>query len=113
MSEHALATTPKEIDEAYLDLRRVLQSGRSPEAIKLAIGLAKHDEKRLWNYLRAYASTELNYRDTSQLLAVNALWNNWQQDNDNSFVVHAALILASAPKGQSALDYYVRSVKPH
>jgi hypothetical protein len=44
---------------------------------------------------------------------VNVLWNNWQQDNDDiAFIGHAVLTLVNAPKGQSAVDFYVRGVKP-
>ncbi len=110
---YALETTEREIEKAYIDLGRMLQLGQSQNAVKQALGLAKLDSKRLWNYLRGYASRGLNYRETTPLLVVNALWNNWQQDNDDiSFIGHAVLTLVNAPKGQSALDFYTRSVKP-
>jgi hypothetical protein len=110
---YAMATTTKEIDDAYRDFQRMLQIGQIENAIKQALGLLKQDPTRLWNYIRAYTSKEINYRDTTSLLAVNALWNNWKEENDFSFVVHAVLILVNLPKESSALDFYNRSVKPH
>jgi len=110
---YATATTAKEIDDAYRDFQRMLQIGQRENAIKQALGLLKQDPTRLWNYIRAYTSKETNYRDTTSLLAVKALWNNWKEENDLSFVVHAVLILVNLPKESSALDFYNRSVKPH
>ena len=110
---YAMETTEREIEKAYIDLGRMLQLGQSQNAVKQALGLAKLDSNRLWIYLRGYASRSLNYRETTPLLVVNALWNNWQQDNDDiSFIGHAVLTLVNAPKGQSAVDFYDRSVKP-
>jgi hypothetical protein len=110
---YAMATTAKEIDDAYQDFHRMLQIGQRENAIRQALGLLKQDPTRLWNYIRAYTTKEINYRDTSSMLVVNALWNNWKEENDFSFVVHAVLVLANLPKESSALDFYNRSVKPH
>jgi len=97
--QYAIATTEREIENAYLDLRRMLTTGRSREAVKQAIGLASHDEARLWNYLREYASLEINYRETTPLLVVRALADNWQAEKNPEFLAHAVLTLIHAPKG--------------
>jgi len=110
---YAMATTAKELDDSYRDFQRMLQIGQREHAIKQALGLLKHDPTRLWNFIRAYTSKEINYRDTTSLVAVNALSNNWKEENDLSFVVHAVLILVNLPKESSALDFYNRSVRPH
>lgn len=111
--ECALETTERELNDAYIDLNRVMRLGQNKNAIDRAVRLAKQDEKRLWNYLRAYSSTVVNFRETNPLLVVNALWINWNQDQDISFVTHAVLTLINTTKADSALDFYNRSVKPH
>ena len=86
---------------AYNELRRLLQGGQSQNAVKQALGLAGTDAAKLWNFLKAYISTDLNYRDTSQLLVVNALYNNWVQDQNDIFIAHAVLTLVNATKNRS------------
>jgi hypothetical protein len=75
-AQYTMETTEREVEKAYIDLGRMLQLGQSQNAVKQALGLAKVDSKRLWNYLRGYASRGLNYRETPPLLVVNALSNN-------------------------------------
>ena len=112
-SAYDLTTSAKEIDHAYVDFHRMLQVGQRENAIRQALGLLKHDPTRLWNYIRAYTSKQTNFRDTTSLLLVRGLWENWKEDNDISFVIHSVLILVNLPKESSALDFYNRSVKPH
>jgi hypothetical protein len=73
MNAYAMKTTEREIEDAYIELHRLLQGGQSHNAVKHAVRLARLDAAKLWNYLKVYISTDLNYRDTSQLLEVNAL----------------------------------------
>lgn len=101
MTTYAIKTTELEIENAYNELRRLLQGGQSLNAVKQALGLAHSDAVKLWNCLKGYISTDLNYRDTSQLLVVNALYNNWVQDQDDIFIAHAVLTLANATKNRS------------
>ena len=99
--QYAIETTKREIDDAYIDLRRMLQVGQRENAVKQALGLARSDAAKLWNFLKAYISTDLSYRDTSQLLAVNALYNNWVQDQNDIFIAQAVLTLMNATKSRS------------
>ena len=99
--QYAIETTKREMDDAYIDLRRMLQLGQRENAVKQALGLAKKDVSRLWNFLTAYVSTDLNYRDTSELLVVSALYNNWVQGQNDIFIGHAVLTLVNATKTRS------------
>ena len=101
MTAYAIKTTEREIENAYNELRRLLQGGQGLNAVKQALGLARSDAAKLWNCLKAYISTDLNYRDTSQLLVVNALYNNWVQDQNDIFIAHAVLTLVNATKNRS------------
>ena len=101
MTAYATKTTECEIENAYNELRRLLQGGQSQNAVKQALGLAHSDTAKLWNFLKAYISTDLNYRDTSQLLVVNALYNYWVQDQNDIFIGHAVLTLVIATKNRS------------
>ena len=84
MSTYALETTKDEIENGYRDLNRLLNGTQGAYAVRAALGLAKIDAAELWKFLKSYASTDLNYRDTEHLLVVNALYNlsyaeNWRQ----------------------------------
>jgi hypothetical protein len=103
-TQYALATTEQEIADAYRNLGRMLISGQKENAMKQAIGLIKQDAVRLWNYLREYTSSDVSFLETTPLLVVNALWNNWAQDHKDVFVAHAVLALVQATKGNSAAD---------
>lgn len=99
--QYAIATTEREIEQAYIDLRRMLQLGQGQNAVKQAVGLAGTDSTRLWNFLRAYTSTDLNHRDTDPVLVVNALYSNWVQDQNDVFIAQAVLTLVNATKNRS------------
>jgi hypothetical protein len=102
MSTYALETTKSEIEDGYRDLNRLLNGTQGAYAAKAALGLAKIDAAELWKFLKSYASTDLNYRDTDHLLAVDSLYNSWVQDPTNAFfVAHAVLTLANATKTRS------------
>lgn len=101
MTAYAIKTTEREIENAYNELHRLLQGGQSQNAVKQALGLARSDTAKLWNFLKAYISTDLNYRDTSQLLVVNALYSSWVQDQNDIFIGHAVLTLVNATKNRS------------
>ena len=102
MSAYALETTKQEIENGYRDLTRLLNGGQIVYAAAAALGLAKYDAAELWRFLKSYASTDLNYRDTQHLLVVDALYNNWIQDPTNeSFIAHAVATLANATKTRS------------
>jgi hypothetical protein len=101
MTAYAIKTTEREIENAYNELRRLLQGGQRENAVKQALGLASSDATELWKFLKAYISTDLNYRDTSQLLVVNALYDNWVQAQTDIFIAHAVLTLANATKNRS------------
>jgi hypothetical protein len=101
MTMHAMETTKNEIENGYRELSRLLQGGQGAFAVKQAFHLARIDANSLWNSLKAYVSTDLNHRDTSQLLVVNALYNNWSQDQQDIFIAHAVLTLANATKNRS------------
>jgi len=102
MLTHALETTKQEIDNGYRDLARLLNSGQGKYAVDAAISLVKADANELWKFIKNYASTELNYRDTEHLLTLNALHDSWVHDPTNPiFVAHAVLTLASATKVRS------------
>jgi hypothetical protein len=102
MITHALETTKHEIDSGYNDLTRLLNSGRGKYAVDAAISLTKVDANELWKFLKNYASTDLNYRDTEHLRVLDALYNSWVQDPTNAvFVAHAVLTLANATKTRS------------
>jgi len=102
MSAYALETTKNEIENAYRDLTRLMHGSQIAYAVTAALGLARHDAAELWKFLKAYASTDLNYRDTDHLLVLDALYNSWIQDPTNeAFIAHAAAILASAAKTRS------------
>ena len=73
-------------------------SHNGQEAVKQAIRLASQNEVRLWNYLREYASLEVNYRETTPLLVVKALSDNCQEEKSPVFVAQAVLTLVHAPK---------------
>ena len=103
--QYAIATTEKEIAQAYIDFHRMLTLGRSREAVKQAIGLASQDEVRLWNYLREYASSQVNYRETTPLLVVKVLSDNWQAEKRTVFLAQAVLTLVHAPKGDSTAKF--------
>ena len=102
----SIKATERELDQAYLELRRLLQVGRVHEAVKQATRLANQDENRLWNYLRAYAAVEINYRDAmSSLLALKVLSEDWQAENSPVFIAHAITTLIGAPKGDSIAKF--------
>jgi len=48
--QYAIETTKREIDDAYIDLRRMLQVGQRENAVKQALGLARSDAAKLWNF---------------------------------------------------------------
>src|SRR5260370_40994485 len=108
MSTYALETTKNEIENAYRDLTRLLNGSQGAYSVRATLGLAKYDAAELWRFLKSYASTDLNYRDTQHLLVVDALYNNCIQDPTNeSFIAHAVATLASARKTrtQSVLKF--------
>jgi hypothetical protein len=108
VSTYALETTKNEIENGYRDLNRLLTGGQNTYAVKAALGLAKIEAAELWKFLKSYASTDLNYRDTEHVLVVNALYNSWVQDPTSTvFIAHAVLVLASATKNrnESVLKY--------
>lgn len=101
----SVKATEQELERAYADLRRLLQLGRVHEAIRQAILLAKSDSRRLWDYLREYASVEVTYRETTPLLVVKALSDNWQATEAPVFIAHAITALIGAPKGDSIAKF--------
>jgi len=102
MRTYALETTKHEIENGYRDLTRLLNGSQNAHAVTAAFGLAKIDAAELWRFLKSYASTDFNYRDTQHLLVVDALYNSWIQDPTNeSFIAHAVATLASATKTRS------------
>jgi len=101
MTKYAMETTKNEIENGYRELSRLLQGGQGALAVKQALRLAEIEPTSLWNFLKAYVCTELNHRDTSELLAVNALWNNWSHDQQDIFIAHAVATLAKATKNRS------------
>ena len=103
--QYAIATTEKEIAQAYIDFHRMLTLGRSHEAVKQAIRLANQNEISLWNYLREYASSQVNYRETTPLLVVKVLSDNWQAEKNPVFVAQAVLTLVHAPKNDSIAKF--------
>ena len=103
--EYAIATTEREIEQAYIDLRRMLTLGRSHDAVKQAIRLAKLDANTLWDFLLHYTSSEVSHRENEPVLVVNALWNNWQSYKDNVDIAHAVLTLINSPKGDSIAKF--------
>lgn len=106
MLTYVTDTTEKEIEKNYIDLRRMLNTGKTVEAMKLAVNLAKIDDARLWKFLREYISADINYKESTPLLVINTLHESWMIDNNPSFLVQAILILAGAPKTDSALNFY-------
>jgi hypothetical protein len=108
MLTYAMDTTEKEIEKNYIDLRRMLNTGKAVEAMKLAINLAKGDDTRLWKFLREYISADIKYKETTPLLVVNALYQGWLADPNEPFLVQAILTLTGAPKTDSALNFYER-----
>jgi len=101
-TNYALEITKNEIENAYRDLRRLLNGSQSAYAVKAALGFVKVDVAGLWRFLKSYASTDLNYRDTEHLSVVDALYNSWVQDPTNTvFIAHAVLTLANATKTRS------------
>lgn len=98
--------TEKETQKDYIDLRRMLYTGKAATAAPHAVRLAKNDDVRMWKFLREYTSTDLAYKETNPLLVVHALHQSWLLDNNEAFLVHAILILAEATKAESALNYY-------
>ena len=102
MTAYALETTKNEIENGYRDLTRHLTGGQIAYAVTAALALAKHDAGELWKFLKVYASTDLNYRDTDHLLNLHALYNSWVQDPTSEvFIAHAVAILANATKTRS------------
>src|SRR5260370_17629920 len=102
MSTYALETTKNEIENAYRDLTRLLNGSQGAYSVRATLGLAKIDAAELWKFLKSYASTDLNYRDTEHLLVVNALYNSWVQHPTNTvFIAHAVLTLANETKTRS------------
>lgn len=101
-ANYALQTTKNEIENGYRDLIRLLNGSQGAYAVRAALGLAKVDAAELWKFLKSYASTDLNYRETEHLLVINALYNSWVQDPSNAvFIAHAVLTLANATKTRS------------
>lgn len=101
-SLHALEITEIEIERGYQDLRRLLTSSQAAYAVKASLGFVKVDAARLWRFLKSFASTDLNYRDTEQLRTVDALYNSWVQDPGNIvYIAHAVVTLANAGKTRS------------
>jgi hypothetical protein len=102
MSTYALETTKHEIENGYRDLTRLLNGSQNAHAVTAALGLAKIDAAELWKFLKSYASTDLNYRDTGHLRVVDSLYNSWVRDPTNTvFIAHAVLTLANATKTRS------------
>ncbi len=102
MSTYALETTKDEIENGYRDLNRLLNGAQGAYAVRAALGLARIDAPELWKFLKSYASTDLNYRDTEHLRVVDALYNSWVQHPTNTvFIAHAVLTLANATKTRS------------
>src|SRR5260370_32009210 len=99
MSPFALEITKQEIEDGYRNLHRTITGGQVNPAVILALKFIKIDKDELWKFLKSYASTDINYRDTEPLVIVNALYNNCQHDQENdAFVAHAVAVLASATK---------------
>lgn len=97
-----------EMDSAYINFNRVLKTGQSVEAAKLALKLADVDSTALWNYLKLFTSTETNYKETTPLLVVKALHDSWLDDQQDAYIVHAVLTLSEGPKMSSARDFGVK-----
>jgi hypothetical protein len=102
---YAIKATEKEIEQAYIDFRRLLGLGRSYEAVKHALRLAEQDPKQLWNFLTLYTSTDVNYRETTPLLVVSALRSNWENENNTVFIAQAVQVLLNAPKSDSVVKF--------
>ena len=95
-------TTQHELEDGYRNLIRVLGGTQPAHAVSAALNLAKVDVENLWKFLKSYASTDLNYKDTQPLLVVNALHSNWVQDPKNDvFLSHAVATLANATKNRN------------
>ena len=109
-TQYAIATTEHEIVDAYRNLDRLLASGQKQNAMKHAVRLASQDASRLWTYLREYTSSNISVEETTPLLIVNALSNNWAQDHQDVFVAHAVLALVQATKGNSAANAMKKSL---
>jgi hypothetical protein len=102
MNAYALETTKTEIENGYRDLTRLLHGSQTAYAVTAALGLAKHDAAELWKFLKSYASTDLNYRDTDHLVVLHALYDSGVADPTNeAFIPHAVATLASATKTRS------------
>lgn len=104
-TKYQLETTQCEIDQAYVDFRRMLNLGRSHEGVKQAMRLAKQDAAQLWSFLLQYASVEVNYRENDPVLVVNALWTNWLNIREDVFIARAVMTLMNAPKGDSVAKF--------
>ena len=102
---YAIKATEKEIEQAYIDFRRLLGLGRSYDAVKYALRLAEQDPKQLWNFLTLYTSTDVNYRETNVLLVMSVLRASWNNDNNPAFIAQAVVALVNAPKGDSVLKF--------
>ena len=99
---YALETTKNEIENGYRDLTRLLNGGQALHAVQAALGLVKVDVEQLWRFLKNYASTEINHRDTNHILVLDALHTSWLHDPTNTnFIVHAVATLANATKNRS------------
>jgi hypothetical protein len=103
--QYAIATTEREIEQAYIDFRRMLTLGRSHDAVKQAIKLAKLDANTLWGFLLHYTSSEVNHRENEPVLVVNALWNNWLSTRKDVFIARAVLVVVNAPKTDSIAKF--------
>lgn len=102
IATHALDTTKKEIEEGYRNLTRNLLIGQPAYAVIAAVALAKHDAAEFWKFLKNYAVTEHNYRDTAHLVLVDIMHNSWLQDPGNMvFVAQAVATLAGLTKMRS------------
>jgi hypothetical protein len=101
-NQYALEATQHEVTEAYRNLDRMLNGGDKEHAMKAAIRLADQDPRRLWNYLREYSCLRISVEETTPLLIVNALSENWAQDQKDVFIARAVLELVQATKGNSS-----------
>lgn len=109
VSTYAVATTKNEVEDGYRNLRRHLDGTQPAYAVTAALGLAKIDAIELWQFIKSYGTTATNYRETSHLLVLDALYNSWVQDPTNSaFIAQAIATLANLSKvnGESVLKFF-------
>ena len=74
VSAYAVEATKHEIEDGYRNLNRYLDGTQPAYAVTAALGLAKIDAVELWKFIKSYGSTATNYRETSHLLVLDALY---------------------------------------